>query len=194
MSTKELDSWTPNLFVLAFSRPPPLRRLPRDAAFFAYSWKLPAYSGAFSLTIDNFSFLTHSWSFFAYNFSFFAYSWSFFAYSGKASLIRTLRDCKQRSLTVSKKAPTVSKQASSPFSAPLVTPPLKNLLLGLFLMVCFREVFKWENGPLRHSRQRPINRERKEHIKRKTRKQNIHGIVPGFWGNFVYVFFLTHKE
>ena len=27
-------------------------------------------------------------------------------------LIRTLRDCKQRSLTVSKKAPTVSKKAS----------------------------------------------------------------------------------
>ena len=25
--------------------------------FFAYSWKLPAYSGAFLLTIDHFSFL-----------------------------------------------------------------------------------------------------------------------------------------
>ena len=24
-----------------------------DAAFFAYSWKLPAYSGAFLLTVDN---------------------------------------------------------------------------------------------------------------------------------------------
>ena len=24
--------------------------------FFAYSWKLPAYSGAFLLTVDNFSF------------------------------------------------------------------------------------------------------------------------------------------
>ena len=39
------------------------------------------------------------------------YSWSFFAYSGKVRLIRALRDCKQRSLTVSKKAPTVSKKA-----------------------------------------------------------------------------------
>ena len=38
--------------------------------FFAYSWKLPAYNGAFLLTIDNFSFLTHNWSFSAYNFSF----------------------------------------------------------------------------------------------------------------------------
>ena len=63
---------------------------------FAYSWKLPAYSGAFLLTVDNFSF--------------FAYSWSFFAYSGKVLLIRALRNCKQRSLTVSKKAPTVSKK------------------------------------------------------------------------------------
>ena len=80
--------------------------------FFAYSWKLPAYSGAFLLTVDKFSFFTYSWSFFAYNFSFLTYSWGFFAYSGKARLIRALRDCKQRSLTVSKKAPTVSKKAS----------------------------------------------------------------------------------
>ena len=37
-------------------------------------------------------------------------------------------------------------------------------------------------------------RERKKHIKNKTHKQNFPGIVPGFWGNFVYVFFLPHKE
>ena len=80
--------------------------------FFAYSWKLPAYSGAFLLTVDNFSFFTYNWSFFAYSFSFFTYSWSFFAYSGKVRLVRAFRDCKQRSLTVSKKAPTVSKKAS----------------------------------------------------------------------------------
>ena len=42
----------------------------------------------------------------------FTYSWSSFAYNGKVRLIRALRDCKQRSLTVSKKAPTVSKKAS----------------------------------------------------------------------------------
>ena len=71
--------------------------------FFAYNWKLPAYSGAFQLTIDNFSFVTYNWSFCAYNFSFFAYIWSFFAYSGKVHLISALRDCKQRSFTVSKK-------------------------------------------------------------------------------------------
>ena len=35
---------------------------------FAHSWKLPAYSGAFLLTVDTFSFLTHSWSLFAYSF------------------------------------------------------------------------------------------------------------------------------
>ena len=83
----------------------------RELPFFgcgllAYSWKLPAYSGAFSLTVDNFSFFTYTWSFFAYSFSFSAYSWSFCAYSGKVRLVRALRDCKQRSLTVSKKAPT----------------------------------------------------------------------------------------
>ena len=78
--------------------------------FFAYSWKLPAYSGAFLLTVDNFRFFTYSWSFFAYSFSFSTYSWSVF--SAKVRLIRALRDCKQRSLTVSKKAPTVSTKAS----------------------------------------------------------------------------------
>ena len=80
--------------------------------FFAYSWKLPAYSGAFLLTVNKFSFLLTIGAFFAYKFSFLTYSWSFFAYSGKVRLIRALRDCKQRSLTVSKKAPTVSKKAS----------------------------------------------------------------------------------
>ena len=74
--------------------------------------RLPAYSGAFLLTVDNFGFFTYNWSFFAYNFSFLTYSYSFFAYSGKVRLIRALRGCKQRSLTVSKKAPTVSKKAS----------------------------------------------------------------------------------
>ena len=67
-----------------------------------------------------FSFFTHSWSFFAYSFSFFTYSWSFFAYSGKVRLIRASRDCKQRSLTVSKKAPTVSKKASPIIFGPLL--------------------------------------------------------------------------
>ena len=80
--------------------------------FFGYSWELPAYSGAFLLTIDNFGFFACNWSFFAYSFSFLTHSWSSFAYSGKVRLIRALRDCKQRSLTVSKKAPTVSKKAS----------------------------------------------------------------------------------
>ena len=81
-------------------------------SFFAYSWKLLAYSGAFLLTVDNFSFFAYSLSFFAYSFSFLTYSWSFFAYSEKVLLIRALRDCKPRSLTVSKEAPTVSKKAS----------------------------------------------------------------------------------
>ena len=37
-------------------------------SFFAYNWKLPAYSGAFLLTVDYFSFFTCNWSFFAYSF------------------------------------------------------------------------------------------------------------------------------
>ena len=66
----------------------------------------------FLLTIDNFTFFTYNFSFSSYNFSFLTYSWSFFADGGKVRLIRALRHYKQRSLTVSKKAPTVSKKAS----------------------------------------------------------------------------------
>ena len=94
----------------------------------AYSLKLPAYSGAFLLAVDNFSFFAYSWSFFAYSFSFFTYSWSFFAYSGKVRLIRALRDCKQRSLTVSKKAPAVNKK-----NPPIVS---ARLLSGLWFSKC----------------------------------------------------------
>ena len=67
---------------------------------------------SFLLTVDNFTFFSYNWSFFAYGFSFFTYSWSFFAYIGKVRLIRALRDCKQGSSTVSKKARTVSTKAS----------------------------------------------------------------------------------
>ena len=59
-----------------------------------------------------FSFVAYNWSFFVYTFSLFTYSWSLFAYTGKVRLIRALRDCKQRSLNVSKNAPTVSEKAS----------------------------------------------------------------------------------
>ena len=88
------------------------RREAKGCSFFAYSWKLPAYSEDFLLTVASFSSFAYKWSFFDYNFSFFTCSWSFLAYSGKVRLIRALRDCKQRSSTVSKKAPTVSKKAS----------------------------------------------------------------------------------
>ena len=74
------------LLVLARRRAVPVRistGYPFGCGFFAYSWKLPAYSGAFLLTVDNFSLFTYSWTFFAYRFSFFAYSWSFLTYSGK---------------------------------------------------------------------------------------------------------------
>ena len=37
-------------------------RLDFGCGFFAYSWKLPAYNGAFLLTVDDFSFFTYIWS------------------------------------------------------------------------------------------------------------------------------------
>ena len=51
--------------------------------FSPYNWKLPAYSGAFVPTVDNFSFFTYSWSFDAYSFSSFTYNWSFSLTMGK---------------------------------------------------------------------------------------------------------------
>ena len=47
-------------------------------------------------------------------FSLLTYSCSFVAYSGKVRLIRSLRDCKQRSSNVSKRAPTESKKKLPP--------------------------------------------------------------------------------
>ena len=83
-----------------------------DAAFLLTVGSFLLTIEFFLLTVDTFRFFAYSLSFSAYNFRFFAYSWSFSAYSGKVRLIRALRDCKQRSLTVSKKAPTVSRKAS----------------------------------------------------------------------------------
>ena len=97
--------------------------------FFAYSWKLPSYSGAFLLTLDNFSS--------------FAYSWRFFACSGKVRQIRGSRDCKQRSLTVSKKAPTVSQK-----NFPLKVSLLKTLFLSSFSecsLSCRRTTIRWHH-------------------------------------------------
>ena len=62
-----------------------------DAAFFAYSWKLPAYSGAFVLTFDNLGVFCLQLELFAYSFSFLTYSWSFFAYSGKSVFNKGLK-------------------------------------------------------------------------------------------------------
>ena len=75
---------------------------------------------------------------------FFAYSWSLLTYSGRMCLISTYRDCKQRSSTVSKNAPTVSKRAS-PLLYSLGEPPLHKevvvwyfnwKIIRAFLSVC----------------------------------------------------------
>ena len=65
----------------------------------------------FYLQLTIFSLFTYNWSFLLTVLAFLL-TVGFFAYNGKVHLIRALRDCKQRSLTVSKKAPTASKQTS----------------------------------------------------------------------------------
>ena len=71
--------------------------------FFAYSWKLPAYSGAFDLQL----------TILAFYLQFYLLLLTILAFLLLTNIIiRALRDCKQRSLPVSKKAPTVSKKAS----------------------------------------------------------------------------------
>ena len=94
-----------------------------DAAFLLTIGNFLLTVGLFLLTIDNLSFFTDSWSFFSLTALAFLFTIGAFLltlpYSGKVRLIRALRDCKQRSLTVSKKAPTVSKKAS-PISKPMV--------------------------------------------------------------------------
>ena len=47
---------------------------------------------------------------------------------GKVRPVRNLRDCKQRSLTVSKKAPNVSKKASPVKKPPFLATPEKGAL------------------------------------------------------------------
>ena len=111
-----------------------------DAAFFAYSWRLPAYSGAFLLTVDDFSFFAYSWSFLLTVSAFLLTVGAFFAYSGKVPPIRALRDCKQRSLSVSKKAPTVSK--ASPIKNPLETAPRSCRFLSLVVVKRVKRVLQ----------------------------------------------------
>ena len=84
---------------------------PSDAIFLL-QWKFPAYSGAFLLTVEPFYLQLTLLAFLLTigAFSLTTYLQCSFACSGKVHLISALRDCKQRSLTVSKKASTVSKK------------------------------------------------------------------------------------
>ena len=92
--------------------------LKKRMRLFAYNWKLPAYSGAFYLQLTILAFLLTIGVFLLTALASLLTIGVFFAYSGKVHLKRASRDCKQRSLTVSKKTPTVSRKAS----------PLKNLV------------------------------------------------------------------
>ena len=93
--------------------------------FFAYNWKLPAYSGASLLTANNFSFFTYNIGAFLLTILAFLLTVGAFCLQWEVRLMRALRDCKQRRLTVSKKAPTVSKKASPFFCCRFVSTVLE---------------------------------------------------------------------
>ena len=68
---------------------------------------------------------------------------------------------------------------------------------GFFMAVCllkFVMEFAQElaqkfvplSGNMRRTRSGGWLRSKKKHIKIKTRKQNFHGIVPGFWGGILF--------
>ena len=124
-------SATPCLAPSTGSPLPPLCLVPclspvisKDAAFLLTVGSFLLTVELFYLQLTIFAFLLTVGIFFlTYIFSFFTYSWSFFAYRGKVRLTSALRDCKQRSLTVSKKAPTVSKQATTHIKEPIAAWP-----------------------------------------------------------------------
>ena len=101
-----------------------------DATFFLTVGSFLLTAELFLLVVDNFSFITYNWSFFHLHSTFFTCNWSFFTYNGKVLLISALRDCKQRSLTVSKEAPAVSKKA--PTVSKKNFPPLSKNASPLF--------------------------------------------------------------
>ena len=60
------------------------------ASNWTYSWKLPAFSGAFFTYSCVWELFAYSWGFLTSSCSFFAYSCSFLAYNGQSLLIRTV--------------------------------------------------------------------------------------------------------
>ena len=119
LSTVRKGVFLPSKHLLSDFYDPPLPtgpgRFKKDAAFLLTVGGFLLTVGGFLLTVELsytqlsqltiLAFLLRV----AYSFSFSAYSWSFVDYRGKVLLIRT---CKQRSSTVSKKAPAVSRKAS----------------------------------------------------------------------------------
>ena len=79
---------------------------------FSYSWKLPAYSGTFQTYRWKFWHFTWSWSFSLTILVFLLTVWAFCLQWDSVSN-NALRAYKQRSLTVSEKASTVSRKSSS---------------------------------------------------------------------------------
>ena len=80
-----------------------------DAAFLLTVVSFLLAVGLFLLTIDSFSFFTYSRSFSAYSLVSLL-TVGAFCLQWESASNKGLRGCKQRSLTVSKKTPTVSKK------------------------------------------------------------------------------------
>ena len=74
-------------------------------SFFAYGWKLPAYSGAFChLQLTILALFIDSWSFFTYNFRVFYLQWELFGLQWESASNKRLKglqaeklNCKQKS-------------------------------------------------------------------------------------------------
>ena len=71
------ESATPLCVRPSLGTTPIFGHLFNGCSFFAYSWKLPAYSGDFLLMVVLGAFFAYNWSMFAYSWSFFTDSWSF---------------------------------------------------------------------------------------------------------------------
>ena len=98
----------------------------------------------FYLQLTILAFLLTIGAFLLTTLAFFTCNWSLFAFSGKVHLIRALRDCKRRSLTVSKKARAASKKnfpAEEHLSVANMGDPLT------MARNFWTQVWKWGNTP-----------------------------------------------
>ena len=102
----------------------------KDVAFSLTVWKLPAYSGAFLLTVEIFSCFTYSWSFSAYSCSLFCLQLELFYLQWESASTKGLKGTvSKKKLNCKQKTPTVSKQKFPPFFALQAGRPGKTFLI-----------------------------------------------------------------